>query len=515
MRRRRKQSGGMFQLSKVRRDLHFWRCQQIVCKYGLYQEDITQLLNDVYEATQHELNEFKKVNSAAAAALQAKFNIIKATVKPPSQEALNVKSLQCVIIMTEICRAKMDPEKFLSEYPIPRIKNDYDKIMKIPYENYDMLISLIRTIENIKSLLDQNYILVLLGEMSLLEIVSTYANRQYLIGITTDMAYADDFHLSPIEFVHHDLVHASNRESGFGNYRMDLRYLKSFTDYLETLSSEEDIYKISLALFMITHEIYRSEFILMNLTMPEGFNFTGFPKPVYLDNISYWKNEKAFGGLLSEELRTKGNDDEEIKKNIFGYLDECFILLKDTWNAYFKTPEGVASIKENAQAAINQRRRVNRNTKIKGVAAGAAAGAGGGAAAGAGGGAPAVMNQYVLAPASASVSTNKYVPARSAPPEKHFEEVQVDPTTLQVGKTYKIKSFTGENRNAKITRIDKYSTQMYVITDIGGPYGIDLKMPLKNHYTRFYTVAEGGLRRRAKTRLSKKSNKRTRRRRSA
>lgn len=507
MRHRRKQSGGMFQLSKVRRDLHFWRCQQVVCKYGDIQKDIAQLLNDVYEATQHELNEFKKVNPAAAAALQEKFNIIKATAKPLSQEMLNVKSLQCVIIMTEICRAKMDPEKFLSEYPIPRIKNDYNKIMNIPYENYDILISLIKTIDNIKSLLDPKYILVLLGEMSLLEIVSTYANRQYLIGITTDMAYADGFHFSPLEFVHHDVVHAENREYGFGNYGPDLERLKSFTDYLEKLPSEEDIYKISLALFMITHEIYRNEYILMRPEIPDDFNFTGFSKPVYLDDIAYWKNEKAFGGLLTEEMRTKGT-----KEEIFGFLDECFILLKDTWNAYFKTPEGKASINKNAQAAINQRRRVNRNTKIKG-AGGAAAGAGGGGAAGAG---PVAMNEEkdVLAPSAQVAMNEEDAPAPSAPPENIFEEVQVDPRTLQVGKKYRvtnpIKRMNGIEGKEVIRKITNVGNYRSISTDKGGPYGVPLDKSMKEHFTKFFTVAEGG--RRRKSRRARKGRKVTRRR---
>ncbi len=483
MRHRRRQSGGMFQLNKVRRDLHFWRCQQVTCQYHEYQKDIQELLKDIYEATQHELDEVKKINAIYAATLQAKFNIIKRTEKPLSQQSLNVKSLQCVVIMTEICRVK-EPGKPFSEYPIPRINDEYNQIISIPYENYDILLSIIPHLETIRLVLDPKYILVLLGEMSLLELVSTYANRQYLIGITTEMAYADGNYYSPFEFVHHDIIHGSNREFGFGDYNSEkvLSHLKSFTDYLETLPSEEEVYKISLALFLITHEIVRTEYILGRSKLSEDFSFRTLQKQFFIDDVKSWKNEKFFGGLLSEELRSKGEEE------IFNYLDECFKLLKQTWNNYFQTPEGLASLQANSQVAMNTRRRENRNRKIKAAAVPApVAGAGG--------------------------PIQEALPAASAPYESNEEssaDKQVDPKNLEVGEKYGMKSIFDE-KNVIIKRIDKHPDMIYVIVKEGGVYGIDTRKPLSEHSTKFFTVKEGGSRRtHTKRRRPQKRRRKTR-----
>ena len=369
--------GGGYQLNAATRAAYFWRCQEIYCSKAAnakFEDNIRQNMAIIFDATQKVLDD-AAIPAAAKAALNAKLARIKGEDKGATLIALNIKSLQCVILMTQICKIVNPAKSTMANYPDESIAEEYAALTAGGHwDNYDHLYNLIKTgpylLSIYKTLIGKQYskteyccpnlsgarILVLLGEMTLLELVDTMADNIYLIGVTTEIEWADGNEYTPFEFMHHDLVHASNREYGFGNYGKGMLQLeREFIDHIKANPGAYDLDKLMIPLFLFMHELPRREFYLLRKNI-SNLSYESTIKNGFVGKLEYWRNPKFYGGLLPEAVR-EGSDE-----GIIAYLDECFTLLKNSWNAFF--------------------------------AGGAAAGGGGGGAAagGAGGGGVPVVN---------------------------------------------------------------------------------------------------------------------------
>ena len=209
----------------------------------------------------------------------------------------------------------------------------------------------------------------LLGELSLLQIIESYANSIYLIGIVTDMAFADGNYYTPYEFMHHDLTHRSNRNIFDKNISINeikfINYIK-----INTILTYDDKYKIYIMLFILIHEsvgdvILNKQYIMIEsgksgksayeyLLTDLNTNFLYY----YIEGTntinSSWTDANFLGGLLPEDTFPRVEDNlikkynsssdkfnmsktiiEDKHVNIPEYLEGCAHLFIIEWNKCF------------------------------------------------------------------------------------------------------------------------------------------------------------------------------------
>lgn len=375
-------SGGGYQLNAATRAAYFWRCQKLYCSKeanATFEDNIRQNMAIIFDATQKVLDD-AAIPAAAKAALNAKLARIKGEDKGATLTTLNIKSLQCVILMTEISKLTNPAKSTMKDYPIKSIVSEYAALtVGGHWDNYDHLYNLIKTgpylLSRYKKLIGTSYpeadyccpnfngarILVLLGEMTLLELVDTMADNIYLIGVTTEIEWADGHEYTPFEFMHHDLVHASNREYGFGDFGIGMLSLeRRFIDHIKGNPGAYDLDKLMIPLFLLMHELPMGEMSLLREQMNFPLSYESRIKDTFVGNLENWRNPKFYGGLLPEAVR--GGSDEEI----IAYLDDCFTLLTKSWNTFFEGG-GAGAGAGGAAAGANTggRRRRRRSTKRK------------------------------------------------------------------------------------------------------------------------------------------------------
>jgi hypothetical protein len=366
--------GGGYQLNAATRAAYFWRCQQIYCSKAAnatFSDNIRQNMGIVFDATQKVLDD-AAIDAASKAALNAKLARIKGEDKGATLTTLNIKTLQCVILMTEICRLTNPGNSTMAKYPVPSIKEEYAVLVfRGLWDDYDHIYNLIKnggspqrpgSLRTYKTLIGKSYpamdyccpdlsgarILVLLGEMTLLELVDTMADNIYLIGVTTEIEWADGNKYTPFEFVHHDLIHAANREYGFGNYRMDMLPLeRAFIDHVKANPGTYDLDKLMIPMFLLMHEKPRGEGFLTRAHIYE-LDYRSI-KDSFVGDLENWHNPNFYGGLLPAEVREgsgEGSDEERKRKRdegIIAYLNECFAYLKDSWNSFHAAAAAAAA----------------------------------------------------------------------------------------------------------------------------------------------------------------------------
>jgi hypothetical protein len=280
--------------------------------------------------------------------------IMDVDISKPNISMVNVISLQCIIFFTEILR-KLYPGKRtdMSNYrPIFNLPLVYKELTDIEWDSYDDIYKFIISSYNLRNIaltntftdkwetincsnLKNQMIFVVLGELSLLEILNSLANNIFLVGITTNMEWADGSYYTPFEFMHHDTVHAMNA--------LDVRIQTRLSDIfirhliLNQKQYEQAVFdKIILILFLILHEnLHPQPDIELNRPIIEA---TG--KGIF-DSISFslenWTNINFFGGLLPDKIFENPN---EIKP----YLIDASTTFKNAWEKYFITKEGIDSI---------------------------------------------------------------------------------------------------------------------------------------------------------------------------
>ena len=263
----------------------------------------------------------------------------------------------------------------MSKYPIPDIINLYNNIIKINWLDYDKIIlhlqnyddnpdisnrakkffgilpNILFNVKNDNSCPivenDKPIIYTLIGELSLLQILNSYAHNIYLIGIVTDMSDADGKNYTPFEFMHHDIIHRKNR------LLLDLDnkktiYEKQFINYLinNQSISKDKLHKITIILFLLMHESLDENILFKKKIQANNYD-TLFSESKTLTFIKYkiddnsinksWTNTKFFGGLLPEDIFTRLNGEIMNSSQIPEYLESASTVFINEWNLFFET----------------------------------------------------------------------------------------------------------------------------------------------------------------------------------
>lgn len=307
--------------------------------------------------------------------------IFKKDIEQMTLQIFNVMSLQCVILLTELVRfedfTKNNKYTYsnMSKYPIPDIINLYNNIIKINWLDYDKIIlhlqnyddnpdisnrakkffgilpNILFNVKNDNSCPivenDKPIIYTLIGELSLLQILNSYAHNIYLIGIVTDMSDADGKNYTPFEFMHHDIIHRKNR------LLLDLDnkktiYEKQFINYLinNQSISKDKLHKITIILFLLMHESLDENILFKKKIQANNYD-TLFSESKTLTFIKYkiddnsinksWTNTKFFGGLLPEDIFTRLNGEIMNSSQIPEYLESASTVFINEWNLFFET----------------------------------------------------------------------------------------------------------------------------------------------------------------------------------
>ncbi len=370
-----------YSLNKEAREEYFWRCNEMVCKNDGIEESIEKNLNIIYKITESLLNSYNKYLNKQDKSdyewLQSRFDIIKSDERPFTLETLNVKTLQCVIIITDINLGTLSDEEYNIIWKDKELEDKFERYKLSNYANYDILYRMVKKDNVFKHLLGftetTNYsccpdlkgalIMVPLGEMSLYELVYTLANNIYLIGVTTSNQYADGKYFTPFEFVNHDIKHSLHRKNTIHDGDIKLDYEKKFIENIPSKlnSGSEPYVKMMIALFLIMHETFKIEEMLNSPYIPY-LNFKAIKIGAFKDtigNLDNWRNVNYYGGLLPKEVR-EGTD-----KAITNYLDECFTILKDEWNTFHAESTASGGRRRRTRKAGSKRKTQKRKSNLK------------------------------------------------------------------------------------------------------------------------------------------------------
>lgn len=362
---------GFFSLQGEERDIYIARCEKMYCNslpeaecYSIIKKNI----QDLYKIAKDLIKSYDMSDTRDLyLRMKQKFeNIERIDISTPTISTLNIISLQCVILFTEIVKV-IEPHKSTMEnyngggsQAIELQKLYIELTKEDKWDDYDYIYKLIT-----KSVIDpvtqrqivlitkplkrlvytNNYIniincknikkqrlCVILGELTLFEILNSLANDIFLIGITPHMGWADGYYYTPFEFMDHDMVHAINREtSGYG--QDTLVYSKPFIEYLITNKDipKDSIDKIVIILFLIMHEDFFNGDLLNTPVLKSNV----LQRIIWdkLLNIKRWTDINNFGGLLPEYIFNNPS-------RIIPYLEDAYILFVSTWNSFF-TPSHI------------------------------------------------------------------------------------------------------------------------------------------------------------------------------
>lgn len=361
--------------SPEERDYYWWRCQELTCprrgEAPAYLPLLKVHLKVLFEKAAEALERVGGLSAAQQEQYRAKLASIFRD-KTVNLTSLNIKSLQCAALFTEILELQGKlPDPTFSKYRGGKGPIDlYKEIKKKP--------SVLYTFEGMKGFLKSirewtdflndeeeggalccpnlrnKNVCVLLGELTVEEIVRTFSKHIYICGLTFDMAYADGFHYPPLLFLHHDYVHASNRRRQI--YEVDpigYRRLEQFVEYLDgpnPLNAKEKN-ACFLILFMTSHESGREEpYAKLPLTQLVGEGYVAWDGP-------RWRNKNDLGGLLVWYMG-EGSADSVMAApdgTIHSVLEEAGAILSEKWNAFFAgegatDPEPSAGLSRGARA---------------------------------------------------------------------------------------------------------------------------------------------------------------------
>lgn len=342
----------MSSLSGQPRRNYLKACKNISCATTAqqYRDLLLRNLDSLYTIVANKLqSEYHKasdshVKNTIANLYNVDFNFIrKSEIKEKMNLAIyNVKSLQCVIILDYLCNI-IHPNrksKYVNKEEVGKIVR---YVIKYPtrFNNTAHFFNDIQTQDSLEDLRDlieyktfplPKYarMLVALGELSTSEIVESLLDKLLYIGITTDLEWADGEELTPLEFVYHDLVHATNIEDFEESIGEPGPKAKEFFQALESNRDKmksEDYDKLMTVFFIILHE---TKFMYL---LNQPIQSSSLMKELFYNTIDIkpWKDIHFYGALLPTSVRTL-NDEA-----LTNYLLDMFNFFRDTWNKYLET----------------------------------------------------------------------------------------------------------------------------------------------------------------------------------
>ena len=358
-------------LNKDHKKVYFTKLKNLYTVTGkdndeYYSDILKDLLNILYTNIKEDINEYEeKVTSKEDMLkyddLMKKYDNLKKTYILPQIHILdipefNIRSVQIIILFTELVKLtnKFADTTMINYFqPELQINHIYNEIVKLDWVNYKVLYNKMLEFDTFISLfgdydikynrkknihekiltklwtfrdIKSSRIVCYLDLISPKEIVFSLANEIYYLGIASQMEWADGLEITPFEFLHHDLTHSNNRGIPDG-YKAHLEI--EFVKYLDGLKLDKEQSKqINMMLFILMHESM-SEDLLTNKIL-DSTEFSSI-YPSFITKIDNWTNNNFYGSLLPIDLLNTRNETK-----IQEYLDNSFILLKNTWNDFIE-----------------------------------------------------------------------------------------------------------------------------------------------------------------------------------
>jgi hypothetical protein len=253
---------------------------------------------------------------------------------------INIISLQCIILFTDICHDSLIPFKV-------NINNSYNTYIKLftgDWKNYSVMKSYLQdiTISGYYNVLypsktqELTYIIVMIKYFTLDEIITSFLDNIIFCGITLTNTYADSRYMTPFEFVEHDIVHGSNyQEICYERIGQSKDNIKSFYDYCKIKNlNKSDMYCIKFMIFLLIHETW-CDFFPTNQYECEKLNnniiFNAMTN-TGLCKIDRFINLNDLGLTIPPDHRTD-------KESIIEYLklaDNIYLRELSQWNELYR-----------------------------------------------------------------------------------------------------------------------------------------------------------------------------------
>jgi len=328
-----------YELQSDERIQYLKRCEQMYCdstEIVNYKKIIAMNIDSLYQVTAKVVEYYKTKLPLVYAKMKGKLaNIILKDISYVTLPMLNIISLQCVILFTELVKITNPIESTMFS-PDDFIKKLYNDLTKDDnWEIYEVIEEKVKQNNYLKNLvtevccpnLKKARILVILGELSIEEILKSLSDEIYFIGIVTKLTWADGAKLTPFEFMMHDLSHATIRSHNTYNNIYEKQFIFHIIKNKDIYGKKMD--QMCIILFLIMHEtpFTITDKKILNDNIPESsMKFTDY----ILSEEVNWKNKYFYGGLLPKEIFENPDFNTTVK-----YIKDSFEILKIEWEKFF------------------------------------------------------------------------------------------------------------------------------------------------------------------------------------
>ena len=230
--------------------------------------------------------------------------------------SLNIKSVQCAILFTKIFRDTASPETARALHDSDLDDKLYDFYTEKDWDTYAKFLRLTddhmelpyivfddeegHCIPNCKN----KAIIVLLGEMTLFELLWSLSNDLYFVGLPAQIQFADGNLHTPTTFLEHDLGHMTARLDNRSEALRDQENanVKKCLLYINDKSKEiQDAVLLFLFLYMHLEVQGDNEALLIPHTATSGLFRPNNPHKFYREDvIRLLKSRNDLGGFLPE-----------------------------------------------------------------------------------------------------------------------------------------------------------------------------------------------------------------------
>ena len=217
-------------------------------------------------------------------------------------------------------------------------------------------------------------IIVLLGEMTLYELIWSYANDLYFIGLPTGVAYADGTLETPLSFLEHDIEHMQNRADIDAEVFSHPSFVPEFKreELIRRKDRAKENKNILKCLQYIRDKpkhIQDAVFLFLFLFVHEQNSQEGLDGPVsmelfqvgLLQSISYrLQNPRDMGGFLPRDFE-KPDDKDELDAAVKTWVKAQLVIFVDTWNASLASDAVAINERPNANTLARYDERTKAN----------------------------------------------------------------------------------------------------------------------------------------------------------
>ena len=304
-------------LTKEARGRLMWQLNQMTCPTRTADSHIPFVkaqLKLLYDVARKTVN-FYDGKAAEAAIYKTHLKNIFSDDKV-SFTSLNIKSVQCAILFTKIFRDTASPEitrKLLEsdiddklyEFYSEKDWDTYAKFLTLTDDHMELPFTVFtdedgQCIPNCKN----KAIIVLLGEMTLFELLWSLSNDLYFVGLPAQLQFADGRFHTPTTFLEHDLGHMVARLDNRSEALRDQENanVKKCLLYINDKSKEiQDAVLLFLFLYMHLEVQGDNEALLVPHTVTSGIFRPNNPHKWYREDvIRRLKSRSDLGGFLPE-----------------------------------------------------------------------------------------------------------------------------------------------------------------------------------------------------------------------